>query len=62
MTTIARPCPICGAPAQEAFRPFCSRRCKTIDLNRWLDGAYRLPSEDTPEPGEQLDLPDSRPH
>jgi len=25
-------------------RPFCSKRCKTIDLARWLNEEYRIPS------------------
>jgi endogenous inhibitor of DNA gyrase (YacG/DUF329 family) len=29
--------------------PFCSRRCKTIDLGRWLGETYRIP---TPDEGE----------
>jgi endogenous inhibitor of DNA gyrase (YacG/DUF329 family) len=29
--------------------PFCSERCKTIDLGRWLSGTYRLPAEDQEE-------------
>ncbi|HXQ52371.1 MAG TPA: DNA gyrase inhibitor YacG [Stellaceae bacterium] len=45
----ARPCPICGKPADAKFRPFCSARCRTIDLGRWIDGRYRIPSEDGPE-------------
>jgi endogenous inhibitor of DNA gyrase (YacG/DUF329 family) len=36
----ARPCPICSKPALEQFRPFCSKRCADVDLNRWLSGAY----------------------
>jgi endogenous inhibitor of DNA gyrase (YacG/DUF329 family) len=44
-----RGCPICGKPAAEAFFPFCSARCKQIDLNRWLSGSYVIPgSEDGP--------------
>jgi endogenous inhibitor of DNA gyrase (YacG/DUF329 family) len=37
------PCPICGKPAAEPFRPFCSRRCADVDLNRWLSGVYAVP-------------------
>jgi endogenous inhibitor of DNA gyrase (YacG/DUF329 family) len=45
----ARRCPICGQPTAEEHRPFCSRRCANIDLNRWLSGTYVVPaSEDTP--------------
>ena len=39
----ARPCPICGKPADPRLRPFCSRRCADVDLNRWLSGAYAIP-------------------
>ena len=28
------------------YRPFCSRRCADIDLSRWLNGAYAIPSRD----------------
>ena len=61
-------CPICGAKMQgqslaewPSF-PFCSKRCKTIDLGRWLDESYAIPrpaggvppaeeDEDVPPPG-----------
>jgi len=36
----ARKCPICGKPATEASHPFCSERCRDVDLNRWLSGSY----------------------
>ncbi len=36
-------CPNCGVPTDPAFRPFCSQRCKDVDLNRWLKGAYSIP-------------------
>ena len=49
-------CPICGKPISKDNRPFCSSRCKTIDLGRWLDGNYRLPSEDEPDEAEIIDL------
>jgi endogenous inhibitor of DNA gyrase (YacG/DUF329 family) len=49
-------CPICGKPVSADVRPFCSPRCKTIDLGRWIDGAYRLPSEDEPDEAEIIDL------
>ena len=42
-------CPICGKPASERHRPFCSQRCATIDLARWIAGDYRVPSEEVPE-------------
>ncbi|WP_332065721.1 DNA gyrase inhibitor YacG [Bartonella sp. CB189] len=40
----AHPCPICGKISQKSTYPFCSTRCKAIDLNRWLSGAYILPA------------------
>jgi uncharacterized protein len=45
MTARAEPrrlpsCPICGKPADAALKPFCSKRCADVDLNRWLSGAY----------------------
>ncbi len=37
-------CPICReAPPDPAHRPFCSARCKTRDLHRWLSEIYRVP-------------------
>lgn len=38
-----RPCPECGSVSTREFYPFCSARCKNIDLNRWLSGAYAIP-------------------
>jgi endogenous inhibitor of DNA gyrase (YacG/DUF329 family) len=39
-----RPCPVCGQPARPEARPFCSPRCRTIDLGRWFGGAYAIPA------------------
>jgi uncharacterized protein len=39
-----KPCPICGKPAIEASRPFCSERCRDVDLNRWLSNSYAIPA------------------
>ena len=36
-------CPICGKAADHRFRPFCSGRCRGVDLNRWLSGVYAVP-------------------
>ncbi|MET3593173.1 endogenous inhibitor of DNA gyrase (YacG/DUF329 family) [Mesorhizobium shonense] len=41
-----RPCPECGKPSAREHYPFCSARCKDIDLNRWLKGAYVIPRRD----------------
>jgi hypothetical protein len=40
----AKKCPICGKPAVEASRPFCSERCRDVDLNRWLSNSYAIPA------------------
>jgi endogenous inhibitor of DNA gyrase (YacG/DUF329 family) len=37
------PCPICAKPRDAVFRPFCSKRCSDVDLNRWLKGVYVIP-------------------
>jgi endogenous inhibitor of DNA gyrase (YacG/DUF329 family) len=42
--TTAKPCPICGKPATAASKPFCSERCRDVDLNRWLSDSYRIPA------------------
>jgi len=39
-------CAVCGKPAEEKYRPFCSKRCADIDLGRWLKESYRVPSEE----------------
>jgi len=44
-------CPTCGKPATPAHRPFCSGRCRDVDLGRWLKGTYRIETDETPEDG-----------
>jgi endogenous inhibitor of DNA gyrase (YacG/DUF329 family) len=39
-------CALCGKPQDQAYRPFCSKRCADIDLNRWLSGAYAIKAEE----------------
>jgi endogenous inhibitor of DNA gyrase (YacG/DUF329 family) len=40
-------CPQCGKPVEwtpeNRFRPFCSERCKLIDLGAWATERYRVP-------------------
>lgn len=38
-------CPICQKETEPDYRPFCSRRCADIDLARWLNGGYAVPSQ-----------------
>jgi uncharacterized protein len=45
-------CPICGGPRAQAYRPFCSARCRDIDLGRWFGEVYRVPAA---EPGSDQD-------
>ena len=47
-----RPCPICGKPAADATRPFCSPRCRNVDLNRWFSGRYVIPAKDEEDDAE----------
>ncbi|WP_419320938.1 DNA gyrase inhibitor YacG [Caulobacter sp. ErkDOM-E] len=39
-------CPICGKPVDPVARPFCSKRCADVDLQRWLSGRYVVPGTD----------------
>ena len=41
-----RRCPSCGAPRDDAFRPFCSRGCRDRDLIRWFGEDYRVKTEE----------------
>jgi len=41
-------CPVCKKPAAPDFRPFCSPRCKQVDLGRWLTESYRVPTDEAP--------------
>jgi endogenous inhibitor of DNA gyrase (YacG/DUF329 family) len=53
-------CPICKKSIPEPKNdepippnfPFCSDRCKLIDLNRWLTGRYQIPVVDREDPDE----------
>jgi len=47
-------CPICKEPTALPFRPFCSARCRDVDLSRWLRGGYAIPGgqADADEDGE----------
>ncbi|KKC33266.1 DNA gyrase inhibitor YacG [Devosia psychrophila] len=54
-----RKCPICKKAASEAFKPFCSKRCADVDLNRWLTGAYVIPArDDEPQSEGDNSIPD----
>lgn len=50
-------CVICGQPKVEKYKPFCSKRCADVDLNRWFSGGYAIPAseEDEGEDKEERD-------
>jgi endogenous inhibitor of DNA gyrase (YacG/DUF329 family) len=56
-------CPICKKPVAEAaensFFPFCSDRCKLIDLGRWLDGKYFPAPTRSADDSPDDDFPDA---
>jgi endogenous inhibitor of DNA gyrase (YacG/DUF329 family) len=48
-------CPVCKTefdPAKSSAMPFCSDRCRTIDLGRWLGETYSMPVIPDPEADE----------
>ena len=46
-------CPACGGDSVYAptnpFRPFCSERCKNMDLGAWASESFRVPDETPPD-------------
>ena len=42
-------CPTCGSFSVKSSYPFCSQRCSSIDLGKWFDGKYTVPSEEDPD-------------
>ncbi len=50
-------CPGCRRPTPyspaNAWRPFCSQRCREGDLGAWASEQFRLPAEDTPGPDDE---------
>ena len=57
-------CPICKQSVvwkNNSARPFCSDRCRLLDLDGWLEERYRVPLDDeTLEYDESLEIPDSQ--
>lgn len=41
-----QPCPECKRPSTREDYPFCSDRCRSLDLSRWLKGSYAIPVAD----------------
>lgn len=54
-----KPCPICkkaAAKGKNPHGPFCSERCKKIDLGKWALGEYRIPGEKIRKEKEEEDV------
>lgn len=57
-------CPICDRETiwkDNPFRPFCSERCRVIDLANWADESYAVPAETAPADDERLERAASEP-
>ncbi|UYV36455.1 DNA gyrase inhibitor YacG [Rhodobacteraceae bacterium D3-12] len=48
-------CPICSKASVQAYRPFCSKRCADLDLAKWLNEGYAVPSNDPEDIAEAHD-------
>lgn len=61
-------CPICSKPTAEATKPFCSARCREVDLNKWFTASYAVPAVELDDvddaslaqAAELLDKPDDQ--
>ena len=42
-------CPTCGSFSVKSSYPFCSQRCASVDLGKWFDGKYSIPSTEDPD-------------
>jgi endogenous inhibitor of DNA gyrase (YacG/DUF329 family) len=54
--TLTKPCPVCGKPAEHLFRPFCSKRCKDVDLGRWFAERYVIPANPADDADADADI------
>lgn len=58
-------CPICKKPVDmtpaNRFRPFCSERCRTVDLGKWAGEAYSVPGSKTEDRGHPDDFKKKKP-
>ena len=59
-------CPACGKPAlyaaENPARPFCSARCRSVDLGAWASESYRVAAPTVPEGLDEPPAPDTAPH
>lgn len=54
-------CPICSKPSTEATAPFCSTRCRQVDLNRWFTGSYAVPAVELDDVDDEAMQPPPEP-
>jgi len=40
-------CALCDKAVAQDYKPFCSKRCADVDLNRWFGENYRIPTEES---------------
>ena len=55
MSTLTVKCPMCQRPVvwqENQSRPFCSERCRLMDLGCWVDESYRLPVQEESMPSD----------
>ena len=59
--SLMTPCPTCKKVTvyrtDNPFRPFCSKRCRLIDLGTWLEEGYSIPAAEDTEMPENSDVP-----
>jgi endogenous inhibitor of DNA gyrase (YacG/DUF329 family) len=60
-------CPVCSKPATPATTPFCSPRCREVDLNKWFTGSYAVPAVELDDIDEEslaaaAELGEQKPH
>jgi endogenous inhibitor of DNA gyrase (YacG/DUF329 family) len=59
-------CPTCGKKVEwsdkSKFRPFCSERCKQIDLGAWAAEKYKIGGTDQDAPSDETPGGDYNPH
>lgn len=46
-------CPVCSKPSAAKETPFCSARCREVDLNRWFTGSYAVPAVELDDVDEE---------
>ena len=53
-------CPRCSKETETTgnpFRPFCSKRCRLIDLGNWISGTYHIPEKEPEETDDEEFIP-----